>query len=754
MTFLNAILAFGALAFTVPLVVHLLNRSRYRTVDWGAMIFLHEQQPSNSRKMEWKHLLLLIVRCLIPICLALAMARPFLSGSSILGIQEPIATVIILDDSLSMQAKLNGGATRWMTALQSVGEVLKLLPEGSESHLVLAGNPPKSVFESDINEKLETWRTSPSVTGPIDLVEATRKGLDWLANQSLTRRQLIYVSDFQSTDWSGNADTSDTLKRLTNEQIIPPVVSWLDVSGNRTSPDDKSSETEFRNYSLSEPVITPAWFAEQQLVSVLCNVHNHSRTTIDALNVSIQLDDKTIDSQKINIAPKGATRVSTRFAAPSQGWHVLKIKIEAVDDLELDNTRQLPFISQVRSQVLLVDGDLRSEPMQSQSDFLRIALSPFTFSRIAGADFFDTRVISIDKLRETTLEKVAAVALCNVPQVDFATSAKLREYVEKGGGLIAFLGNRVNSESWNQLPTVDQAGVRFFSLSPTIKSQSEAIPDNPKTIALESLEANFFKELSQTSRESIGAIVVNRTTAITSLPDFKPDRIASFANGEPWILRQTLGRGSMWVVATSCDTIDTNLPTRPVFVPLMQRLFHAVANSRPSIKKQIAGTPWAIPFATDTNDGLEKNDAAFKVKVPGLMEEEIRNPVWTETRQIGLYEASWDQESNLQTAYCWMEPSSNTTIENQESDISDLSKDEVLKLAEQSNAEYFDSSDDLQSRDQSTWQGREIGSWFWVAAIVFFIAETLIAQSFTVRRRAPSRSNELEPSKLAARGLG
>jgi hypothetical protein len=41
------------------------------------------------------------------------------------------------------------------------------------------------------------------------------------------------------------------------------------------------------------------------------------------------------------------------------------------------------------------------------------------------------------------------------------------------------------------------------------------------------------------------------------------------------------------------------------------------------------------------------------------------------------------------------------------------------------------------------WQGREIGSWFWVAALVFFIAEMLIAQSFSVHRRVPSRPNEL-----------
>ncbi|MFN7891233.1 MAG: BatA domain-containing protein, partial [Pirellula sp.] len=40
MTFLNAILAFGALAFTVPLVIHLLHRTQVKPIDWGAMHWL------------------------------------------------------------------------------------------------------------------------------------------------------------------------------------------------------------------------------------------------------------------------------------------------------------------------------------------------------------------------------------------------------------------------------------------------------------------------------------------------------------------------------------------------------------------------------------------------------------------------------------------------------------------------------------------------------------------------------------------
>ena len=40
MTLLNQILAFGAAAFLIPLVIHILNRRRFRSVEWGAMHLL------------------------------------------------------------------------------------------------------------------------------------------------------------------------------------------------------------------------------------------------------------------------------------------------------------------------------------------------------------------------------------------------------------------------------------------------------------------------------------------------------------------------------------------------------------------------------------------------------------------------------------------------------------------------------------------------------------------------------------------
>src|SRR5580700_72066 len=58
---------------SIPIIIHLLNRRRFKTVTWAAMRFLLAAQKKSSRRMRIEQLLLLVVRCLIVLLLVLAM---------------------------------------------------------------------------------------------------------------------------------------------------------------------------------------------------------------------------------------------------------------------------------------------------------------------------------------------------------------------------------------------------------------------------------------------------------------------------------------------------------------------------------------------------------------------------------------------------------------------------------------------------------------------------------------------------------
>src|SRR5947208_2972669 len=67
----------GAIAALGPIIIHLLNRRRYRVVDWAAMDFLREALQRSRRILQWRDMLLLALRVLCMLLFGLALAQPF-----------------------------------------------------------------------------------------------------------------------------------------------------------------------------------------------------------------------------------------------------------------------------------------------------------------------------------------------------------------------------------------------------------------------------------------------------------------------------------------------------------------------------------------------------------------------------------------------------------------------------------------------------------------------------------------------------
>src|SRR5437764_8852872 len=113
-------LAVGAGAVTVPIIIHLLNRRRFKVVTWAAMRFLLAAQKQNTRRLRLEQLLLLLVRCALVALLVFAMASvmPWAEQAwavlwpegwgKVAGRGHRAHHVLVLDGSLSMNAQVDG----------------------------------------------------------------------------------------------------------------------------------------------------------------------------------------------------------------------------------------------------------------------------------------------------------------------------------------------------------------------------------------------------------------------------------------------------------------------------------------------------------------------------------------------------------------------------------------------------------------------------------------------------------------------
>src|SRR5271169_1777667 len=101
--FLNPGFLFIAAALvSVPIIIHLINRMRFKRIQWAAMEFLLKAQKRTRRRLIIEQLLLLALRCLLIGLVGLLVSRFIGCGdNNVAG--KPNLHLVLLDDTLSMQ---------------------------------------------------------------------------------------------------------------------------------------------------------------------------------------------------------------------------------------------------------------------------------------------------------------------------------------------------------------------------------------------------------------------------------------------------------------------------------------------------------------------------------------------------------------------------------------------------------------------------------------------------------------------------
>ena len=76
MSFLNPLMLIGISAIAVPIIIHFLNRRKFKTIIWAAMKFVKLSVDQNQRRMRLEDLILLLIRCALLALLAFAVHLP------------------------------------------------------------------------------------------------------------------------------------------------------------------------------------------------------------------------------------------------------------------------------------------------------------------------------------------------------------------------------------------------------------------------------------------------------------------------------------------------------------------------------------------------------------------------------------------------------------------------------------------------------------------------------------------------------
>src|SRR5437588_4083875 len=91
-------MAAGGALISSPILIHLINRMRFKRLRWAAMEFLLKSQKRNRRRLIIEQLILLMLRILLVLLAGFLVARFLYSGAGSRGATH----VVIIDDTMSM----------------------------------------------------------------------------------------------------------------------------------------------------------------------------------------------------------------------------------------------------------------------------------------------------------------------------------------------------------------------------------------------------------------------------------------------------------------------------------------------------------------------------------------------------------------------------------------------------------------------------------------------------------------------------
>src|SRR5947207_8441228 len=137
----------GFLLASVPIIIHILNRRRFKIVNWAAMEFLLRALRKNRRRLRFEQWLLLAVRCCVLLLLGIALARPVACNQqSLAGLaaQRSGLHVLIIDNSYSMayESDRPDAKTNLDQAKRMARQTIERLAAGGESVAIITAAAP------------------------------------------------------------------------------------------------------------------------------------------------------------------------------------------------------------------------------------------------------------------------------------------------------------------------------------------------------------------------------------------------------------------------------------------------------------------------------------------------------------------------------------------------------------------------------------------------------------------------------------
>ena len=409
MTFLNPIWLLALPLIALPILIHLLNQRRHRTINWGAMQFLLSAKRMSRGMARLRQVLIMAARMLAIAGLIFAICRPLSSGwvGSLTG-GKPETVIVLLDRSASMQQqRVETGETKLSSGRKKIVEALQTL--GGNQPIVLIENSANEAMSIENPKALLDLPAATVTESQSDLAAMLETTLNFISDNQTGRTDVWICSDAAQNDWN------------------PESSRWKSLNSGFS----KLDGIRFHILNFSQPV------AENLSIAVdrFERVTNKEKTelVIDLSIERISEDQSTIDvpvtftinglRSVLNVKLEGETATLNGHRIPiddelNVGWGSVELPIDANTS---DNAYYFTFAeAPVRRTVVVSDSESKTK-----------AIELAAATTIQNGVEFAAKVVSPDKVNEINWQETAML-IWQTPLPTETVAKQVQSFVDNG----------------------------------------------------------------------------------------------------------------------------------------------------------------------------------------------------------------------------------------------------------------------------------------------------------------------------------
>ncbi len=468
-------MAAGGALVSAPILIHLINRMRFKRVRWAAMEFLLKSQKRNRRRLIIEQLILLALRCLLVLLAGFLVSR--FVGAMPTG--QGATHIVVLDDTPSMADAFSEKGPKTSSFEVAREQIKRLAHDAAQAtthqqmRIYRLSDLETVVFDQRLNDRAadaidEKLRDAKPSALHVDPIEGINKAQTLFNDVQQGQKILHLVGDFRDVDWSGptaeelNKSVEKLLESGIHLSLIDTAHPYRTASRNVALHHDNLSITDFHAEArvVAEGV-------ETEFGVTIRNFSSSDKRTFLHIKIDgkeafagshpverVPADDSVTEKFTLVFAKKKPSLPVAPSDLPEDRERKRRLDREFVQvtaeldpeetGLQADNIRDMVVEVRKRVPTLVVDGS-GQDPELDGGDLKHLTAA------YEAARSYEIERCKVDDLEKINLELYPTIIFLNVPTIKSdKTLQKMREYIQHGGSLLYFLGDKSQPAFYNE----------------------------------------------------------------------------------------------------------------------------------------------------------------------------------------------------------------------------------------------------------------------------------------------------------------